>query len=74
VSETMVVQRGCYYEDLQIGVPYVLSPGRTVDDADNTAFSRLTMGMQNPHGRKPARRRCGDATGRPHALPGRGRA
>lgn len=38
----MVVQRGCYYEELQIGVTYVHSPGWTVDDADNTAFSTMT--------------------------------
>nr|WP_019546194.1 MaoC family dehydratase [Streptomyces sulphureus] len=42
-------QRGLYYEELTEGDCYVHSPGRTVGEADNTAFSTLTMNPQSLH-------------------------
>lgn len=48
-QSTRVVQRGLYYEELQLGVVYVHRPGRTVGEADNTLFSTLTMNPQSLH-------------------------
>jgi acyl dehydratase len=41
--ERRVVQRGLYYDELEVGVLYVHRPGRTVGEADNTLFTTLTM-------------------------------
>ncbi|WP_018636997.1 MaoC family dehydratase [Parafrankia elaeagni] len=46
---TRIQQRGLYFEELQTGVVYVHSPGRTVGEADNTLFSTLTMNPQSLH-------------------------
>ncbi|WP_353114261.1 MaoC family dehydratase [Microbacterium sp.] len=48
-EEPVVTQRGLYYDELQEGVRYVHTPGRTVSDADNTLFSALTMNQQALH-------------------------
>ncbi|CUU54600.1 Acyl dehydratase [Parafrankia irregularis] len=44
-----IQQRGLYFEELQTGVVYAHSPGRTVGEADNTLFSTLTMNPQSLH-------------------------
>ncbi|MGB4137671.1 MAG: MaoC family dehydratase [Microbacterium sp.] len=44
-----VTQRGLYYDELEEGVRYEHTPGRTVSDADNTLFSALTMNQQVLH-------------------------
>jgi acyl dehydratase len=38
-----VQQRGLYFDELETGVVYRHSPGRTIGEADNTLFSTLTM-------------------------------
>ena len=45
-SEPVVEQRGLWYDELQVGVRYRHSPGRTISEADNTWFSALTMNQQ----------------------------
>nr|WP_271213632.1 MaoC family dehydratase [Rhodococcus wratislaviensis]GLK40818.1 MaoC-like dehydratase [Rhodococcus wratislaviensis] len=42
-------QRGLYFEELDPEVIYRHSPGRTVEAADNTLFSTLTMNPQSLH-------------------------
>jgi acyl dehydratase len=44
-----VEQRGLWYEELEEGVLYRHSPGRTIGEADNTLFSTLTMNPQALH-------------------------
>jgi acyl dehydratase len=48
-AETVVVQRGLWFEELQPGVLYKHSPGRTITEADNTLFSTMTMNPQALH-------------------------
>lgn len=43
------VQRGLYYDELEIGATYSHRPGRTVSEADNILFSSLTMNTQALH-------------------------
>jgi acyl dehydratase len=45
----VVEQRGLWYEELDEGVLYRHSPGRTIGEADNTLFSTLTMNPQALH-------------------------
>jgi acyl dehydratase len=47
--ETVVVQRGLWFEELEPGVLYKHSPGRTITEADNTLFSTMTMNPQALH-------------------------
>ncbi|GAA3932141.1 MaoC family dehydratase [Microbacterium soli] len=44
-----VHQRGLFYDELEEGVRYVHSPGRTATEADNTLFTTLTMNAQALH-------------------------
>jgi acyl dehydratase len=44
-----IIQRGLYFEDLDIDVVYRHSPGRTVEAYDNTLFSTMTMNPQSLH-------------------------
>jgi acyl dehydratase len=44
-----VQQRGLWFDELELGVLYRHSPGRTVSEADNTIFSTLTMNPQALH-------------------------
>ncbi len=44
-----VIQRGLYYEELELDTVYVHSPGRTISEADNTFFSTLTMNPASAH-------------------------
>ena len=48
-SPPVIEQRGRWYEELQVGVRYRHSPGRTISEADNTLFSALTMNQQALH-------------------------
>ncbi len=48
-SLPVVEQRGLWYEELEVGVRYRHSPGRTISEADNTLFSALTMNQQALH-------------------------
>ena len=45
----VIEQRGLYYEELQTGVRYVHAPGKTFDDAENAAFTMLTMNPASIH-------------------------
>lgn len=44
-----VVQRGLWFEELEVGTVYEHRPGRTVSEADNILFSTLTMNHQALH-------------------------
>ena len=44
-----VVQRGLYFEELEVGARYLHRPGRTLTEADNVLFSTLTMNHQPLH-------------------------
>lgn len=45
----VIAQRGLYYEELQTGVRYQHAPGKTIDDAENAAFTLLTMNPASIH-------------------------
>ncbi|MCP2637013.1 MaoC family dehydratase [Microbacterium sp. HD4P20] len=44
-----IVQRGLYYDELEVGARYLHRPGRTATEADNVLFSSLTMNTQALH-------------------------
>lgn len=44
-----IVQRGLYYDELEVGARYLHRPGRTATEADNMLFSSLTMNTQALH-------------------------
>ncbi|MGW2650789.1 MaoC family dehydratase [Streptomyces sp. NPDC001393] len=48
-TERLVEQRGLWFDELEVGVTYRHSPGRTLSEADNTAFSTMTMNPQALH-------------------------
>ena len=43
------MQRGLYYDELEVGAQYRHRPGRTATEADNVLFSSLTMNTQALH-------------------------
>lgn len=43
------IQRGLFYDELDVGARYLHRPGRTVTESDNTLFSALTMNPQALH-------------------------
>ena len=43
------MQRGLYYDELEVGARYQHRPGRTATEADNVLFSSLTMNTQALH-------------------------
>lgn len=45
----VITQRGLYFDELEEGVVYRHTPGRTMTEADNTIFSTLTMNHQALH-------------------------
>ena len=49
VAPREVVQRGLYYEELEVGARYLHRPGRTATEADNVLFSSLTLNTQALH-------------------------
>jgi acyl dehydratase len=44
-----IVQRGLYFDELELDAVYVHSPGRTLTEADNVAFTTMTMNTQSLH-------------------------
>lgn len=44
-----LVERGLYYEELDLDARYLHRPGRTMTEADNVLFSTLTMNPQALH-------------------------
>ena len=46
---TAIVQRGLYFDEIQVGTRYAHRPGRTASEADNVLFSSLTMNTQALH-------------------------
>jgi itaconyl-CoA hydratase len=44
-----VEQRGLWYEELEPDVRYLHRPGRTLTEADNVAFTTMTMNTQPLH-------------------------
>jgi acyl dehydratase len=44
-----VVQRGLWFEEMEVGTVYEHRPGRTVTEADNVLFTTLTMNTQPLH-------------------------
>jgi acyl dehydratase len=49
VPQRTIVQRGLYYDELEVGARYLHRPGRTVTEADNVLFTTLTMNAQPLH-------------------------
>ena len=49
MSERIIVQRGLYYEELELETRYVHSPSRTVTEAENLLFTTLTGNSQSLH-------------------------
>ncbi|WP_256714292.1 MaoC family dehydratase [Microbacterium sp. RU33B] len=43
------IQRGLYFDELEVGAQYAHRPGRTVSESDNILFSSLTMNTQALH-------------------------
>ncbi|CDZ89149.1 MaoC family dehydratase [Rhodococcus ruber] len=46
---TRVTQRGLWFEEFEVGTVYEHRPGRTVTEADNVAFTTMTMNTQALH-------------------------
>ena len=44
-----ILQRGLWFEEMQVGTIYDHRPGRTVTEADNVLFTTLTMNTQPLH-------------------------
>lgn len=44
-----VVQRGLWFDEMEIGTVYEHRPGRTITEADNVLFTTLTMNTQALH-------------------------
>jgi acyl dehydratase len=44
-----IVQRGLWFDEMDIGTTYEHRPGRTVSEADNVLFTTLTMNTQPLH-------------------------
>jgi len=44
-----IVQRGRYYDELEVGQVFAHRPGRTATEADNVLFTTLTMNTQALH-------------------------
>lgn len=49
MTEKRIVQRGLYFEELELDALYVHSPARTVTETDNVLFTTLTMNTQSLH-------------------------
>lgn len=45
----IIQQRGLYYDEIEVGTVYQHAPGRTVTEADNVAFTTMTMNTQSLH-------------------------
>ena len=49
MPQKRIVQRGLYFEELELDAVYLHAPGRTVTEADNVLFSTMTMNTQSLH-------------------------
>jgi acyl dehydratase len=49
VERQVVIQRGLWFEEMLVGARYVHQPGRTLTEADNVAFTTMTMNTQPLH-------------------------
>ncbi|MBV8929369.1 MAG: MaoC family dehydratase [Mycobacteriaceae bacterium] len=49
VDDRVVVQRGLWFDEFELGVRYLHRPGRTLTEADNVLFTTLTMNTQALH-------------------------
>lgn len=49
MPEKRIVQRGLYFEEIELDAVYVHSPARTVTETDNVLFTTLTMNTQSLH-------------------------
>ena len=47
--DRVVVQRGLWFDEFELGVRYLHRPGRTITEADNVLFTTLTMNTQALH-------------------------
>src|SRR5699024_5422313 len=45
----IIIQRGLYFDEIELGATYRHAPGRTVTEADNVVFTTLTMNTQSLH-------------------------
>lgn len=48
-ADRVVVQRGLWFDEFELGVRYLHRPGRTITEADNVLFTTLTMNTQALH-------------------------
>ena len=48
-AERVIVQRGLWFDEMEVGVRYLHRPGRTLTEADNVLFTTLTMNTQALH-------------------------
>lgn len=49
MARDAIVQRGLYFDEIEVGARYLHRPGRTVTESDNVLFSALTMNTQALH-------------------------
>ncbi|WP_159610850.1 MaoC family dehydratase [Glutamicibacter sp. JC586] len=49
MSGQRIEQRGLYFDELVLGAIYAHKPGRTLSEADNIAFTTMTMNNQGLH-------------------------
>ena len=49
VPRDRIVQRGRFYDELEVGQVFAHRPGRTATEADNVLFTTLTMNAQALH-------------------------
>lgn len=49
MSERTVVQRGLWFEELELDTLYVHSPSRTITETDNVLFTTMTGNTQSLH-------------------------
>lgn len=49
MSGSQIVQRGLYFDEIEVGQCFAHQPGRTATEADNTIFTTLTMNTQALH-------------------------
>ncbi|NIL74090.1 MaoC family dehydratase [Rhodococcus sp. B10] len=49
MSEKRILQRGLWFEEMELGAVYEHRPGRTITEADNTLFTTQTMNTQALH-------------------------
>jgi acyl dehydratase len=48
-TPTRILQRGLWFEEMELGAVYEHRPGRTLTEADNVLFTTITMNTQALH-------------------------